>query len=176
MPPGPEAERSLPPPRRSQVVHERIGITTTPRHRPVISMERVSTGGSRYATQFRRSTDGPMSGAERAKKKRVRASLCPQQHAAARKKDRGRKRDAKERAAEDSDPEDDGGYTQAEAHVQQYRMKVVQSCVAWMVCALEQSHEVSTVDQVKLPVPELQHVYHRGVWMPASQVQYSVCS
>ena len=59
----------------------------------------------------------------------MRASLFPQQHAAACKNDRARKRDAKECAAEDSDPDIDGGYTQAEARLQQYHMKVVQSCV-----------------------------------------------
>ena len=135
-------------------------------------MERMSAGGSRYAVQFRRLDDGPMSAAERAKKKRVRATLFPQKHAATRKRDRVRKRDAKERAANDSDPDEDGGYTEAEMALQQYRMKVVQSCVDWMVCALERVHGAhSTDERVELPTPEIQHVYRRGVWMHTSQAQ-----
>ena len=171
MLPDTEAEQSLPLPRRSQVVHERISITTTPRRRTVISMERESTGGSRYAAQFYRSTDGPMSGAERAKKKRVRASLFPQACATARNKDRGRKRDAKERAAVDSDAAQDCECadmfmtpTTAKAALHKYRTKVVQSCVDWMVAAVERAIAEDSVDRLASTV-QMQHVYRRGTWM-----------
>ena len=94
------------PKRPSQVVNESTAYSQTGQH-IVISMDRVSTGGTRHVAQFHRQTDGPMSAAERAKKKRVRASLFPKEHAVARSLDATRKREAKERAAEDSDAAND---------------------------------------------------------------------
>ena len=85
-------------------------------------------GGSCYAVQFRRLNDGPMSAAERAKKKEACScdpvpteTCCVLRRA---RRDRVRKRDAKERAANDSNPDEDGGYTEAGMALQQYRMKV----------------------------------------------------
>ena len=99
-----------------------------------------------------------MSGAERAKKKRVRASLFPQECATARKKDRGRKRDAKERAAEDSDAAEDWAQqmtpTTSDTALQKYRWKVVQACVEQMLCTLERGgSEMRTVDCAELACP-----------------------
>ena len=54
-------------------------------------------------------------------------------------------------------------------------MKVVLSCVEWMVCALERAsgaHSVAQIDgRLELPAPEIQHVrcvLSRGVWMHTS--------
>ena len=57
-------------------------------------MERTSTGGSRREAEFKRAASGPMSGAERANKKRCRATLFPEQQASVRGKDVQRKREA----------------------------------------------------------------------------------
>ena len=69
-------EQAPPTPQRSsQIVHESKAFTPTGQH-VVVNMERVSTGGTRYVQQFQRQqADGPMSAAERAQKKRVRAAL-----------------------------------------------------------------------------------------------------
>ena len=54
----------------SQIVHESTAPDDTGhRQYMFITMERVSTGGTRYSQQFQRQqTDGPMGGSERAKK------------------------------------------------------------------------------------------------------------
>jgi hypothetical protein len=155
------------PKRPSQVVNESTASSQTGQH-IVILMDRVSTGGTRHVAQFHRQTDGPMSAAERAKKKRVRASLFPKEHAVARSLDATRKREAKERAAEDSDAANDWQRqmtpTTAEKSLQSYRSKVVQSCMEWMLCAVEQAIAEDSVDRIVSTV-QLQHVYQRGTWM-----------
>ena len=71
------------PPRPSQVVHESTALTTGKQH-ILVRLERTSTGGTRREAQFTRAARGAMTCAERAQKKRVRASLFPQQQSAAR--------------------------------------------------------------------------------------------
>ena len=118
--------------------------------------------------QFQRQqADGPMSAAERAQKKRVRAALFPQKVAAARTQDRTRKRDAKLCVADDSDPDENPQQmtpTTAETVLQQYRRKAVQSCVDSMLCSVERAHAAGTVDPRHFIVVP-QHVYFRGVWV-----------
>ena len=77
--------------RVSQIVYEYAVKTPTKQHEEV-TMERTSTGGTQRPAQFVRAAGGPMSGAERAEKKRKRATLFPQKQAAVRKKDVQRKR------------------------------------------------------------------------------------
>ena len=72
-----------------------------------------------------------MSAAERAKKKRVRLSLFPEKHAAARKQDVARKLEAKERAL-------DAAVREHEQDMRLYRLQLAASCVEWMVQYLEQ--------------------------------------
>jgi hypothetical protein len=132
------------PQRPSQIMHESTAPDDTGQY-IFITMERVSTGGTRYSQQFQRQqTDGgTMSVSERTKKKRVSAALFPHQNAAARTRDAGRKRDAKWRRREDSDAEDDWQCqltpTTAESALQQHREKVVRSCVEWMVGVVERA-------------------------------------
>ena len=161
-------EQAPPTPQRSsQIVHESKAFTPTGQH-VVVNMERVSTGGTRYVQQFQRQqADGPMSAAERAQKKRVRAALFPQKVAAARTQDRTRKRDAKLCVADDSDPDETPQQmtpTTAETVLQQYRRKAVQSCVDSMLCTVERAHAAGTVDPRHFIVVP-QHVYFRGVWV-----------
>jgi hypothetical protein len=145
-------------------------MTPTGQH-SIVSMERVSTGGTQYVAQLRRrQTDGPMSAAERAKKKRVRSTLFPsKQHAAARARNATRKRDAKEQAAADSEAaydDDPVGMltpTTAGKPLHRYRTKVVQSCVDWMLCAVEKAIAENTVDSIASTV-QVQQVYRRGTW------------
>ena len=71
----PQPGQAPTPQRPSQIVHESTVPGETGQH-AVIKMERVYIGGTRYVQQFRRQqADGPMTAAERAAKKRVRASL-----------------------------------------------------------------------------------------------------
>jgi hypothetical protein len=82
-----------------------------------------------------------------ARKEEARAfnALFPSKHAAARARIATRKRDAKEQAAEDSDAaydDDQAGMltpTTAGKTLHRYRTKVVQSCVDWMLCAVEKA-------------------------------------
>ena len=61
---------------------------STPRGQHVqVTLERISTGGTRHQAQFERASTGPMSGAERMKKQRARCSLFPETQASAREKD-----------------------------------------------------------------------------------------
>ena len=71
-----------------------------------------------------------MSAAERAKKKRVRLSLFPEKHAAARKQDVARKLEAKERAL-------DAAVREHAQDMRLYRLQLATSCVEWMVQYLE---------------------------------------
>ena len=66
-------------------------------------MERVSTGGTRYAAQFKRSSAGAMSDAERRKKARVRASLFPEKCAESLRTDAERKHTSRTSRAHDAD-------------------------------------------------------------------------
>ena len=69
-----------------------------------ITMERsVSTGGTRYAAQFKRSSAGAMSDAERRKKARVRASLFPEKRAESLRTDAERKHTSRTSRAHDAD-------------------------------------------------------------------------
>ena len=79
--------------RLSQIVYEYSAPTPTGQHVKV-TLERTSTGGTRREVEFKRAASEPMSGAERAQKKRKRAALFPQQLAAVRQKDVQRKQQA----------------------------------------------------------------------------------
>ena len=79
--------------RLSQIVYEYESPTPTGQH-VAVRLERTSTGGTRREAEFKRAASGPMSGAERASKKRCRATLFPEQQASVRKKDVQRKRRA----------------------------------------------------------------------------------
>ena len=79
--------------RLSQIVYEYESPTPTGQH-IAVRLERTSTGGTRREAEFKRAASGPMSGAERANKKRCRATLFPEQQASVRKKDVQRKRRA----------------------------------------------------------------------------------
>jgi hypothetical protein len=104
--------------RLSQVVFEDVGVPTPTKQHIKVTLERTSTGGTRHEAQFKRAASGPMSGAERAEKKRKRAALFPQQQAAVRDKDVQRKRQAAaakvaaamEAAAEQAWQEHEQGY------------------------------------------------------------------
>ena len=80
--------------RLSQIVYEYSALTPTSGKHVQVMMERTSTGGTKYQAQFKRAASGPMSGAERAEKKRRRAALFPLQQASVRQKDVQRKRQA----------------------------------------------------------------------------------
>ena len=73
------------PKRPSQIVHETVVVTPLGQH-IVVTLERTSTGGTRRNAEFKRAAVGAMSEAERAQKKRVRASLFPDRQAAGRKR------------------------------------------------------------------------------------------
>jgi hypothetical protein len=74
-----------------------------------------------------------MTAAERAAKKRVRASLFPQECASARTREAARKRVAKQRALDDAEHE-------YEQDMMQHRLQIAESCVDWMVQCLERAH------------------------------------
>ena len=69
-------------------------VVTPQGHHIEVTLERVSTGGTKHQAKFTRAASGAMTGAERAQKKRVRATLFPQQLATFRSKDSDRKRAA----------------------------------------------------------------------------------
>ena len=85
-------------PQISQIVHETEAISPGGQHRNV-TLERVSTGGTRHQAGFKRAVSGALSGAERMQKARMKRSLFPEEQAAARDADAARKRD--ERAPAD---------------------------------------------------------------------------
>ena len=87
-------QRAHTPPRFSQKVHESSPRPTPHGQHVTITLERTSTGGTRREAQFEKAATGPMSGAERAEKKRKRASLFPQQQDSLRAKEVLRKRKA----------------------------------------------------------------------------------
>ena len=74
------------PDRPSQLVQE-IPVSTPRGQHVQVSLERISTDGTRHQAQFERASTGPMSGAERMKKQRARCSLFPETQASAREKD-----------------------------------------------------------------------------------------
>ena len=74
----------------SQVI-ETSAPTPEGRHLDV-TLARVSTGGTRRQQSFKRAASGPMTGSERAEKKRKRALLFPKKQAMLRQKDAERKR------------------------------------------------------------------------------------
>ena len=76
--------------RPSQIVREKTVVTPGGQH-SVIFMERVSTGGTKRETHFKRKAGGAMSEAERAEKKRRRAALFPEEQATQRMQDKARK-------------------------------------------------------------------------------------
>jgi hypothetical protein len=84
--------------RPSQKVHETEAATPTGQHIRV-TLERTSTGGTRHEAHFERAASGPMSVAERAKKKRVRALhvLFPEEKTEKMAKDSDRKRSKRAR-------------------------------------------------------------------------------
>ena len=68
----------------------------------IVAMERTSTGGTRREAQMKRATSGPMSGAERKQRQRVRASLFPAKVATLRDKDAERNRVERKRKADEA--------------------------------------------------------------------------
>ena len=102
-PPAPREART--PPRPSQQVHESNPALTRGMQHVVIVLERKSTGGTRRKAQFKKSKGGPMTGAERKKKERARASLFPQQQIAARARHAEQERLAQPRRKEKADIE-----------------------------------------------------------------------
>ena len=89
----PSCAQPASPLRPSQIVNETSAVSTCGQHIEV-TLERVSTGGTKHQAKFTRAASGAMSGAERAQKKRVRATLFPQQLATSRRTDSDRKRAA----------------------------------------------------------------------------------
>ena len=81
------------PKRPSQIVHETSAATPEGQHIKV-TLERTSTGGTRREAAFKRGAAGPMSGAERAEKKRLKKSLFPDDQARSRTADAKRKRES----------------------------------------------------------------------------------
>jgi hypothetical protein len=80
--PVPSVDGDDPPLRPSQIVREPTPTPTpTKGEHLIVTMERVSTGGTKYVAQFTRAGSGAMSGAERAMKKRRRAQLFRPQKA-----------------------------------------------------------------------------------------------
>ncbi len=80
------ATRTPATPRRpSQIVHE-TSVATPQGQNIIVTLERTSTGGTQREAAFKRAAGGAMSEAERAQKKRVRASLFPDRQAAGRKR------------------------------------------------------------------------------------------
>ena len=79
------------PQRSSQVVRESSPVLSTGKKHLVIKMERRSTSGRKYEAHFKRASTGPMTGAERAAKKRVRATLFKPRQLAPQQKDAQRK-------------------------------------------------------------------------------------
>eukprot|EP00966_Prymnesium_polylepis_P246932 5710466-Prymnesium_polylepis.1 len=79
--------------RPSQAVLESSAATPNGKN-IVVTLERTSTGGTRHEAQFQRAAGGAMSAAERANKKRKRATLFPAKDKAAHEKDAERKRKA----------------------------------------------------------------------------------
>ena len=79
--------------RLSQIVYEYEAPTPTGQHKRV-TLEHTSTGGTWREAHFKRAASGPMSGAERAVKRRRRAALFPQKARAVRVKDVQRKQQA----------------------------------------------------------------------------------
>ena len=79
--------------RLSQIVYEYESPTPTGQH-VAVRLERTSTGGTRREAEFTRAASGPMSGAERADKKRCKMTLFPEKQASVRGKDVQRKRQA----------------------------------------------------------------------------------
>ena len=79
--------------RPSQQVHESISPVTPGGHVSIV-MERTSTGGTRHQAAMKRKAGAAMSGAERAEKKRRKASLFPAKAATLRENDAERKRKA----------------------------------------------------------------------------------
>jgi predicted DNA-binding WGR domain protein len=92
----------LTPRRPSQAVSESKTLSPEGNHL-TITMERVSTGGTRYAAQFKRSSAGAMNDAERRKKARVRASLFPEKRAESLRTDAERKHTSRTSRAHDAD-------------------------------------------------------------------------
>jgi hypothetical protein len=64
--------------RPSQIVTERTVATTPKGQDVVVTMERLSTGGSRYEARYDHPTSGPMSDRQRQMKTRARTSLFPE--------------------------------------------------------------------------------------------------
>ena len=79
--------------RPSQQVHESISPVSPGGHVSIV-MERTSTGGTRHEAAMKRKPGTAMSGAERAEKKRRKASLFPAKAATLRENDAERKRKA----------------------------------------------------------------------------------
>ena len=67
------------PPRPSQIVREVASVTTPQGQHVVVTLERMSTGGTRREAAFMRSAAGTMSEAERGRKKRAKKSLFREQ-------------------------------------------------------------------------------------------------
>ena len=98
----------------SQEVHETQGVSPNGQHIRV-TMVRTTPGGTQHSGHFDRESSGPMSAAERAKKKRVRATLFLEESAAKRAKDSDRKRAANARSDIEAAADGQGAEVAAEA-------------------------------------------------------------
>ena len=78
--------------RPSQQVHDRTPRPTEGGQHVIVPMERLSTGGTLHQIEFKRGSSGPMTDAERARKKRLRKLLWPEEAAASNTKDAERMR------------------------------------------------------------------------------------
>ena len=94
------AKMDAPPPMRpSQIVRESEAKTPTGQH-ITVTLERQSTGGTRYEESFKKGAGRAMTAAERQQKARTKRSLFPEKGEAERAKDAERKRAEREAAAE----------------------------------------------------------------------------
>ncbi len=91
------------PKRPSQIVRERVALSDGKQHIEV-TMERVSTGGTRYEASFTKAAGRAMTPAERAQKKRVRSTLFPPRALLLREKEAQRLRDFREAAGTSTAP------------------------------------------------------------------------
>ena len=121
--------------RPSQKVQESEIVSPKGNH-VTIRMERVSTGGTRHAAEFKRKSSGAMSGAERMKKARVRATLFPDRQAMSLRTDAERKHTSRAAhespvlpadAESDADTESDADSTPEDSETEHLQDRILSS-------------------------------------------------
>ena len=105
QPPAAAAPAAAPQQKRpSEQVQESKPVTTPQGRHVRIMMERLSSGGTKHEAVFEREKrPGPMSGAERKKKARIKATLWPEQRVEALQQDAERKATERTAAAEEEE-------------------------------------------------------------------------